>query len=142
MANYFASCKTTEQVRSRYRELIKQHHPDRGGSEAEMREVNAQYQRVLAGKVSTGKKAGPREWDDLNEYEREVVRRVQSEDFARAFEDIAMAMAAASDALAKAFSGFSAAIAQHNRKGGTFVFSTDKALEAKLREISKPGGNK
>lgn len=36
-----------EKIRARYRELALAHHPDRGGSEAKMRELNVAYERVL-----------------------------------------------------------------------------------------------
>jgi DnaJ-class molecular chaperone len=35
-----------EDVRERYRELARQHHPDHGGSPAEMRRVNEAYERI------------------------------------------------------------------------------------------------
>jgi hypothetical protein len=35
-------------VRSRYRELALQRHPDRGGSEDAMRELNAAYERIVS----------------------------------------------------------------------------------------------
>lgn len=35
-------------IRSRYRELALQRHPDRGGSEDAMRELNAAYERIVA----------------------------------------------------------------------------------------------
>ena len=36
----------SEQVRERYRELAREHHPDHGGSAAEMRRVNEAYERI------------------------------------------------------------------------------------------------
>jgi DnaJ-domain-containing protein 1 len=38
-----ASTATPAEIRSRYRTLALQHHPDRGGDEARMREINAAY---------------------------------------------------------------------------------------------------
>jgi hypothetical protein len=39
---------TPDQVRERYRELARQHHPDRGGDAAEMRRVNEAYEQIRA----------------------------------------------------------------------------------------------
>jgi curved DNA-binding protein CbpA len=36
-----------EAVRTRYRELALERHPDRGGSEEKMRELNDAYERIL-----------------------------------------------------------------------------------------------
>lgn len=38
---------SAEDVRARYKELALENHPDRGGSEAKMRELNLAYERVL-----------------------------------------------------------------------------------------------
>ena len=43
MNKYFAGVKTVEELRKRYRELLKQHHPDNGGNE----EIIACLQRLL-----------------------------------------------------------------------------------------------
>src|SRR5208282_6606389 len=41
--NYFTGCKTIEEARKRYRDLCKVNHPDKGGSNAVMSEINRQY---------------------------------------------------------------------------------------------------
>ncbi len=38
----------TEQIKTRFRELALERHPDRGGSEEQMRELNLAYERVCA----------------------------------------------------------------------------------------------
>jgi len=38
---------TSDTVRARYRELALERHPDRGGSEEQMRSLNAAYERIL-----------------------------------------------------------------------------------------------
>jgi DnaJ-class molecular chaperone len=43
MSNYFSKCSTVEEVKSLYRTLAKQHHPDLGGDTATMQEINSQY---------------------------------------------------------------------------------------------------
>lgn len=37
-----------EEVRARFHQLALEHHPDRGGSAAQMRKINEAYERVLA----------------------------------------------------------------------------------------------
>ena len=46
--SYFAGCETTAEIKSTYRKLAMQHHPDRGGSTAVMQEINRQYEAILS----------------------------------------------------------------------------------------------
>lgn len=46
MNKYFAGIKTVEELRKRYKELLKKHHPDNGGNEETMKEINAEYARL------------------------------------------------------------------------------------------------
>ena len=41
--NYFNECKTMDEVKSIYRSLAKQHHPDKGGDEARFKEITEAY---------------------------------------------------------------------------------------------------
>ena len=41
--SYFKDCKTIGEVKARYRDLAKLHHPDRGGDTATMQAINAAY---------------------------------------------------------------------------------------------------
>lgn len=43
----FADCHTVEAVKARYRELAKKHHPDLGGCEETMKQINAAYHAKL-----------------------------------------------------------------------------------------------
>lgn len=43
---WFAACVTFNEVRALYKTLIKQHHPDVGGSERTMQEINAEYDAI------------------------------------------------------------------------------------------------
>ena len=52
--NYFDGCETIEDVKDRYKELIKEHHPDLGGSNAVMREINTEYEKVKNGLGEVG----------------------------------------------------------------------------------------
>lgn len=45
---WFAKVGTIEELRKKYRELLKQHHPDNGGSVELMQEINAEYDRLFA----------------------------------------------------------------------------------------------
>jgi len=45
---YFNNCKTLEEVKTLYRELAKEHHPDMGGDTATMQEINREYAYACA----------------------------------------------------------------------------------------------
>lgn len=59
--NFFFGCRTIEDVKNRYRELAKKHHPDLGGDTATMQMLNAEYTDAM-------RRAIPAE---ENEYRRE-----------------------------------------------------------------------
>ena len=46
--NYFKECKTIDEVKTLYRSLAKQHHPDRGGVTETMQAINSEYALVCA----------------------------------------------------------------------------------------------
>ena len=49
MNKYFEGVNTVEELRKRYRELLKKFHPDNeGGSVGVTQEINAEYDRVFA----------------------------------------------------------------------------------------------
>lgn len=49
MYKWFAEVTTIEELRKRYRELLKQYHPDNDGGSVEVtREINAEYDRLFA----------------------------------------------------------------------------------------------
>ena len=43
MSNFFAECTTQDEAKSLYRKLARQHHPDFGGDEATMKQLNSEY---------------------------------------------------------------------------------------------------
>lgn len=44
--DYFAGCRSSDDAKKRYRQLCKEHHPDKpGGSTEKMQEINKQYDR-------------------------------------------------------------------------------------------------
>lgn len=58
---FFKTCFNVAAIKTKYRELAKQFHPDLGGDEEVMKQVNDQYHKALKGKhksVSTDKETG------------------------------------------------------------------------------------
>ena len=45
---YFGGCKNLQELRAEYRRLAKQHHPDMGGDEKIMMQINAEYDKLSA----------------------------------------------------------------------------------------------
>lgn len=54
-SNYFAQCNTLEEVKQLYRQLAKEHHPDKGGNLETMQAINNQYSRAIATIAKGGK---------------------------------------------------------------------------------------
>lgn len=54
MKNYFAGCKSLEDVKTAYRRLAKENHPDCGGDTATMQEINRQYAAAVENIKRTG----------------------------------------------------------------------------------------
>lgn len=46
--NYFSECQTIAEGKARYRELVMEHHPDRGGDTRTMQDVNAAWAEFQA----------------------------------------------------------------------------------------------
>lgn len=65
MNNYFENVKSVEELRKRYRELLKEHHPDNGGNEDTMKQINAEYDRLFA--ILSREKQSDRENTDYDE---------------------------------------------------------------------------
>lgn len=47
MNKWFAGVTTIEELRKRYRELLKQFHPDNGGDEETMKTINIEYDKLF-----------------------------------------------------------------------------------------------
>ena len=47
MNKYFENIRTLEELRKQYKELLKLHHPDNGGSLEIMQEINAEYDKLF-----------------------------------------------------------------------------------------------
>lgn len=72
--DYFHGCFTEQEIKARYRELCKVHHPDLGGSTEAMQDVNLAYEERLRGefrKTMDNDKA-----EDFVNLEREVAAKV------------------------------------------------------------------
>ena len=44
---YFKNIETLEQLRKTYKNLLKQEHPDNGGSEEIMKAINVEYEQLF-----------------------------------------------------------------------------------------------
>lgn len=59
MNRWFRGISKIEELRKRYRELLKQYHPDNGGNEETMKEINLEYDRVFADLSRFSSNSGP-----------------------------------------------------------------------------------
>ncbi|TXJ28084.1 MAG: J domain-containing protein [Chitinophagaceae bacterium] len=75
---FFNSCNTIEEVKQLYKQLAKQHHPDRGGNTATMQAINTEYAFACA---KLAQKAGL----NTEEAEREIML---SEEYRQVIEQI------------------------------------------------------
>lgn len=44
---YFTNCETLEELRKEYKRLVKENHPDNGGSEDAIKVINVEYETAL-----------------------------------------------------------------------------------------------
>ncbi len=44
--SHFTNCYTPEDIKKRYRDLCKKYHPDKGGDEKIMQDINSQYDKL------------------------------------------------------------------------------------------------
>lgn len=72
--NFFNNCFSESEIKARYRELCKLHHPDLGGSEEMMKQVNLAYEDRLRGEFR--KSYSNEEAEDYVNLEREVAAKV------------------------------------------------------------------
>src|ERR1700733_2993731 len=61
--NYFKDCQTIDEVKTLYRSLAKQHHPDRGGLTETMQAINSEYSFACA-KILKGDNLGSEETEE------------------------------------------------------------------------------
>lgn len=62
--NYFNDCQTIDEVKARYKDLAKQHHPDKGGNTATMQAINAAYSIAII-QIARGEKRTESEINDI-----------------------------------------------------------------------------
>lgn len=48
MYKYLEGCTTQAEAKARYRDLVKQHHPDTGGDLRTMQDINAEYSKFMS----------------------------------------------------------------------------------------------
>ncbi|MBV4416990.1 J domain-containing protein [Clostridium tyrobutyricum] len=70
MKNYFENIKTVEELKEKYRKLALKYHPDMGGTNEEMSEINNQYD-VLFKKLKEGNQESP-----VDDGFREVINKI------------------------------------------------------------------
>jgi curved DNA-binding protein CbpA len=76
MSNYFQTATTVEDIKSTYRNLAFQYHPDRGGDAEIMKEINRQYQDAL--KALDGRTFGEKEYRYKEDVEQELMEKIQT----------------------------------------------------------------
>lgn len=76
---YFTNCKTSDEIKSKYRELAKVNHPDLGGNTATMQSINAEYALAVNHAVRFEKPGKTeQEYSDLAEVNETVRQAVES----------------------------------------------------------------
>lgn len=72
---HFTGLTTKEEVRQRYRELAKQHHPDRGGDGEIMKQINSEYDFLMA-KILRGENLNTDEfnsqWESSEQFKEKI----------------------------------------------------------------------
>lgn len=48
MSNYFNDCTTTDEITARYKELVKELHPDKGGTVEDFQDMQEEYEQALS----------------------------------------------------------------------------------------------
>ena len=71
---YFDGCRSEADIKARYRDLAKQHHPDLGGDAEIMKAVNAAYESALRGEYR--KTMSDQQADEAVEMDAEIARKV------------------------------------------------------------------
>ncbi len=75
---FFNDCNTIEEVKARYKQLAKEHHPDCGGDTATMQAVNTEYAFACA-KILKGENLSAEDTDEqirLSEEYRQVIEQI------------------------------------------------------------------
>lgn len=71
---YFKDVKTIEDLKKQYRKLAKQYHPDLGGTDAEMKIINKEYEKLFE-QVKSGA-TGKERNANVNDGFREIIEAI------------------------------------------------------------------
>ena len=75
--SWFQGIKTVEELRKKYRELLKKYHPDNGEGSLEItQQINIEYDRMFAALNGHGKSDGSFESGEENEQFKEILNRI------------------------------------------------------------------
>ena len=87
MYKYFAGVKTIEELRQKYRELLKKYHPDNEGGSVEItQEINAEYDRlfeVLSKEKETDKETPKYVYKAENDAFKEILNKIIHDNYLR-----------------------------------------------------------
>jgi len=72
--HYFANLHTVEEIKTQFRKLAMEHHPDHGGDPETMKEINCQYQAAL--KACDGQKKDGHSYKYMSDIEQELMNKV------------------------------------------------------------------
>lgn len=82
MARYFENVNNLEELRKQYKKLLKKFHPDNGGSEEAVKEINTEYERLFKA-LSSKKEEGDKNYSNNKKYDykadlklREVLNKI------------------------------------------------------------------
>ena len=76
MLKYFIGVETIEELKKKYKELAKKHHPDLGGAKEEFQELNNEYDKLLETLKSNKKtnKANTKDNDNFKDIINELIK--------------------------------------------------------------------
>ena len=73
--NWFEGCKTIEEIKKRYRTLAQKYHPDHGGSNDDMVQINLQYEKMCAWAKNHSTTEQDKDFN-INDGFREVINKI------------------------------------------------------------------
>ena len=73
---HFKEIKTIEELRKRYRDLLKKHHPDNGGNLETMQEINAEYDALFSVLSKETKSDGQSYTHEENEHFKAILNSI------------------------------------------------------------------
>lgn len=74
---YFTNCKTLEELRKEYKRLVKENHPDNGGSEDAIKVINVEYETALNNLKNADEKENAWKYDqEKDELFRDALNKI------------------------------------------------------------------